>query len=102
MALCFKASKLPSSRVTLLTIRKEGVDLDDSIEELAEIYTPKQFMDIPVEFLFQEGDLTRSILKEEQANDYDLIILGTKRREGIRELLFGNVTENLIDKQQVG
>jgi nucleotide-binding universal stress UspA family protein len=47
------------------------------------------------------GDPTAQILKLIQAEDIDLVIMGTHGRKGMEETIFGSVAENVVKKAPV-
>ena len=51
---------------------------------------------VPVRFLIKYGTLYQTLLKEVTAQHADLVIMGTRGADGLKELLLGSNTEKMI------
>ena len=53
-------------------------------------------MDVPVSFLVWTGDPGESIVSAAEAEDVDLVVVGTHGRGTIGRLLLGSVSEHVV------
>ena len=94
------------AEITLLDVCDEDAtaseqeQIKDGYLEFIRENTPKQFHSITIKSILIAGGISKSILEEEQKNNYDLLILGTKKRKNITDLLFGNITKQIIQKSK--
>jgi nucleotide-binding universal stress UspA family protein len=63
-------------------------------ERLREAYVPERAID--VEYRVKEGHPVEELLRLEQDPGWDLIVLGTRGRTGLRHLLAGSVAEKVL------
>lgn len=68
----------------------------DKLEKFAGDAKAKQFADIPIDFIVTNGDVAEELLKIQDSNHFDLVIMGMSRRS-LRAKLFGNTAYSLID-----
>ena len=57
--------------------------------------------DIPFEYILEEGNTVDIILKQAKEKNADLIIMGTKGASGFKAVLFGSITESVIEKSEL-
>lgn len=57
--------------------------------------------DIPFNYVLEEGNTVDIILKHAKEKNVDLIIMGTKGASGLKAVLFGSITESVIEKSDL-
>ena len=71
-------------------LEREGKEALEEITDIAEAE------DVPVECVQLDGSPSREIVRYAEANDCDLIVMGTHGRGGIDRLLLGSVAEKVV------
>ena len=68
------------------------------LDEFVTLNTPRMFLSVPMNFIVTLGEVAAAILREEQENQYDLIILGTTKSNKASDVLFGNTALKIISR----
>ncbi|MFC7046447.1 universal stress protein [Halobacteriaceae archaeon GCM10025711] len=76
-------------------LQNEG---EAALDEVAEIAKPR---DVPVMRVLLDGSPSKEIIRYAEAEDCDLIVMGTHGRGGIDRLLLGSVAEKVVRSSNV-
>ncbi|MFK7807756.1 MAG: universal stress protein, partial [Saprospiraceae bacterium] len=67
------------------------------LKSFADELNSKQYHQIKLDFIATDGDVVGQLLDIQMENDFDLIVMGTKRHHTF-DRIFGNTTYSLIDE----
>jgi nucleotide-binding universal stress UspA family protein len=95
-------SKRSSSRLVIVHIVQKGEDEDEAKNKLKSIETDvKKSFDVNCESFPAHGNLLTSLNKIIAAQRPDMIVMGTKGASGLKKVLVGSNTVNVISKIKV-
>lgn len=77
------------------TVNKLFENLED------EIHDDNKYRELNIETSIQTGRAVYSILEEAKNRDIDMIIMGAQGRTGLREILFGSTTAEVIQRSKI-
>ncbi len=108
-----KDMKASMSKITLLSVvnlslykqrLKKGIDPEEEagklLEEAKEVILKADIPEGLITTRLKTGVPSEEILKEAEAEDYNLIIMGRKGRTAIKDLLFGGVSSTVLQRCQ--
>ena len=104
VAFAAELSKRSSARLVLVNIFRKGEDEDEAKNKLRSIeagLTKKFDSEFKCESLIAHGNLITALKKIMAVQQPDLIVMGTKGASGLKKLLIGSNTVNVISKTRV-
>lgn len=66
-----------------------------------EINEDETYSDIPIKTHIQTGRAINAIVEADQSFDSDLIVMGTKGRTGLKKILFGSTTAEVVQESKI-
>lgn len=84
-------------------INNEKLELKKEAENnlKAQCLKIKHSGNLTYEYILEEGDAVDVILKHAKEKKADIIIMGTKGASGLKAVLFGSITESVIEKTEL-
>jgi len=84
-------------------INNEKLELKKDAENnlKAQCLKIKHSGNLTYEYILEEGDTVDVILKHAKEKKADIIIMGTKGASGLKAVLFGSITESVIEKTEL-
>jgi nucleotide-binding universal stress UspA family protein len=84
-------------------INNEKLELKKKAENnlKAQCLKIKHSGNLTYEYILEEGDTVDVILKHAKEKKADIIIMGTKGASGLKAVLFGSITESVIEKTEL-
>lgn len=68
------------------------------LKEFARVNSGQNFEESDYDYLALQGDPVLETLDMEQAHNFDLLIIGRTTKPGFKDMLFGSVAQNLIER----
>jgi len=95
-------SKRSSARLIIVNILQKGESEDETTNKLKSIESGlKKYFDLKCESLLAHGNLITTLKKIITVQQPDLIVMGTKGASGLKKILIGSNTVNVIAKTKV-
>lgn len=95
-------SKRSSARLVIVNILQKGKDEEEAINKLISIESDlKKSFDLKCESFLAHGNLITTLKKIIAVQQPDIIVMGTKGASGLKKVLVGSNTVNVISKIKV-